>query len=209
MSAATIKTQDDLMQEAQHLAALCPRMAYALESLEPLRSRQRSDGFGALAQIIVGQQISISAANAIWQRLEIAGFITPSAVSRASDADLRSCGLSGQKIKYMTALARAEIDYQSFYAQSDEDVRAQLLPITGIGPWSVDIYLMFCLGRADVMPSGDLALQVGAQMLYDLPERPTAKALAQHSDAWRPHRSVAAHILWAYYAYVKNKEGIL
>lgn len=209
MTQNTLHSKKALNDQAHRLAQICPHMSRALDQVAPLTSRQRPDGFSAMVQIIVGQQISVRAAQAIWARLEQAQLTSKSAIIKCDDQSLRDCGLSASKMRYVRALAHSSVDSDALRDMPDDLVRQQLLPITGIGPWSVDIYLMFCLGRADIMPLGDLALQVAAQILYGLDKRPTPKELSDMSQSWRPYRSAAAHILWAYYAIEKSKEGIL
>jgi DNA-3-methyladenine glycosylase II len=126
----------------------------------------------------------------------------------ASDDDLRNVGLSRQKIRYARALAEARIDYKALRDTPSEEVIKTLVEVSGIGAWTAEIYAMFSLGRADVFAPGDLALQEAARVLYDLSERPKEKEFRRLSDAWRPYRSVAARILWAYYRVDKKREGI-
>jgi len=157
---------------------------------------------------IVSQQVSVASASAIWGRLEAAGMITPEAVRRASEEELRALGLSRQKAGYARALAEAGIDFTALRAATTEEVVSELTAVKGIGVWTAEIYAMFSLGHADVFAPGDLALQEAARLLYDLPERPKERALRQRAEAWSPWRSVAARTLWAYYHVEKNREGI-
>ena len=155
-----------------------------------------------------GQQVSVASANAIWGRMTSAGLTGPRKIKWASDDDLRAAGLSRQKIRYARALAEARIDFGALRDAPTEEVIATLVEVPGIGVWTAEIYAMFSLGRADVFAPGDLALQEAARILYDLPDRPKERALRDMAEAWRPWRSVAARILWAYYRMAKQREGI-
>lgn len=193
---------------AEWLAARYPRFAHALEQTGPLPLRLREDGFAQLLSAIISQQVSVASARAILAKLEAAGMTTPGPILATSDADLRALGLSRQKAAYARALAEAGIDYPALrHAETDEVIKT-LVAVKGIGVWTAEIYAMFSLGRADVFAPGDLALQEGARMLFDLSERPKDRALRQMAEAWSPWRSVAARILWAYYHVQKQREGI-
>lgn len=193
---------------AAWLAARDPRFARALADTGPLPLRLRGDGFPALVSAICGQQVSVASATAIYARLGAAGMDDPRSVAAASEEDLRALGLSRPKARYVKALAEADIDYDALRRMPTDEVIATLVHVPGIGIWTAEIYAMFSLGRADVIAPGDLALQEGARMLFDLPARPTDKALRAMAEAWSPWRSVAARLLWAYYAAMKSREGI-
>jgi DNA-3-methyladenine glycosylase II len=204
----TIESPQDVAEGAAHLARICPRMARAQALTGPLPLRRRPDGFAQLLNAIVSQQLSVAAADTIWTRLKAARLTGPRKIARASDTELRAAGLSRQKIRYARALAEARIDYRALRTAPTEEVIATLTQVPGIGIWTAEIYAMFSLGRADVFAPGDLALQEGARMLYDLPERPRERHLRQMAEAWSPWRSVAARQLWAYYRIAKDREGI-
>ncbi len=193
---------------AAWLAAAEPRFAHALALTGPLPLRRHADGFTALLDAIVGQQVSVASANAIWARMEAAGVTEQAAMARASDDDLRAVGLSRQKARYGRALASAGIDFNALRDVPTAEVITTLVAVPGIGAWTAEIYAMFALGRADVFAPGDLALQEGAKLLFDLPERPKEKAFRTMAAAWSPWQSVAARILWAYYHVAKSREGI-
>lgn len=203
-----IKSHDCVAEGAAYLAKIEPRFAAALELIGELPLRLRADGFEALLDAIVSQQISVAAANSIWQRLENARLIAPADVVSASEDDLRACGLSRPKIRYAKALAESGLDYAALRQTSTSDVIAQLVEIKGIGRWTAEIYAMFSLGRADVFAAGDLALQEAAKILFELPERPKEKDFNAMAEAWSPWRGVAARLLWAYYRVEKDREGI-
>jgi DNA-3-methyladenine glycosylase II len=203
-----IETADCVAEGAVWLGAREPRFAAALDMTGPLPLRRREDGFRALLSAIVSQQVSVASANAIWSRLEGAGFCDPAAMAEASEEALRGVGLSRQKARYGQALARAGIDFEGVRAVPDEEVVAVLTAVPGIGRWTAEIYAMFALGRADVFAPADLALQEAARMLFGLQARPSEKALRAMAEAWSPWRAVAARLLWAYYRVAKEREGI-
>ncbi|OIQ45450.1 MAG: 3-methyladenine DNA glycosylase [Roseobacter sp. MedPE-SW] len=193
---------------AAWLANHDPAFARALAQCGPLPLRRKPDGFGQLLSAIVSQQVSVASANAIWQRLTEAQLTTPSQIMAATEDDLRSAGLSRQKIRYSIALAQEAIDFEALRDLPTQEVITVLTKVTGVGVWTAEIYAMFSLGRADVFAPGDLALQEAAKALFDLPERPKERELRQLAEAWSPWRSVAARILWAYYHVAKDREGI-
>lgn len=203
-----IHSLDCVAEGAGWLAAQEPRFAHALTLVGDLPLRRHADGFTALLDAIVGQQVSVASANAIWARMEAAGLIEMPAVAAASDEDLRAAGLSRQKARYAKALASSGIDFMTLRDDVDEAVVARLVAVPGIGRWTAEIYAMFALGRADVFAAGDLALQEGARVLFGLDDRPSEKALRVMAEAWSPWRAVAARILWAYYHVAKSREGI-
>jgi len=170
--------------------------------------RLKADGFEALLSAIVSQQISVAAAASIWKRLEAAQLIMSADVRGATADDLRSCGLSRPKIKYVKSLAESGVDYAALREIPTEQVISQLIEIKGIGTWTAEIYAMFSLGRADVFAAGDLALQEAAKTLFDLDARPSENDFNLMAQAWSPWRAVAARLLWAYYRVIKDREGI-
>lgn len=170
--------------------------------------RRWPEGFAALLDAIIGQQVSVASAAAIRARMEAAGLFDETRVAEAHEDDLRAAGLSRQKARYASALARARLDYDALRAAPDDAVVAQLVALPGIGRWTAEIYAMFSLGRADVFAPGDLALQEAARLLLGLPERPSEKALRAIAEGWSPWRAVAARALWAYYRQAKGREGV-
>jgi len=203
-----IETPDCVAEGATWLAQVEPRFAAILPLCAPLPLRRTDDGFARLLWAIIGQQVSTASASAIWARLEGAGMTDPDTIVATSEDALRALGLSRQKAAYARALAEARLDYAALHRLTDSEVIARLTAIKGIGAWTAEIYAMFALGRADVFASGDLALQESARIVFDLPDRPTARALATMARDWSPWRSVAARLLWAYYRVAKSREGI-
>lgn len=199
---------EDVAEGAAWLATHEPRFAAALAQTGALPLRLKSEGFGGLLDIIISQQVSVASADAIRVRMGQAGLTTEVAVQAAGEEGLRAAGLSKPKARYALILAEEGLDYAGLRQLSDDEVMARLTAVTGIGPWTAQIYLMFSLGRADMFPAGDLALQVAAQALFELPARPKPEVLAEMAAAWSPWRSVAARALFAYYRILKNREGL-
>jgi DNA-3-methyladenine glycosylase II len=174
--------------------------------------RKRPAGFEGLASVVVGQQVSTASAAAIWSRFS-SRFepINAATVLAASDEDLRSVGLSGAKIRTLRAAAAAvengSLRLDRLQELSADEAHRALVAVKGIGPWTADVYLLFCLGHADAFPAGDLALQEAARAALGLDRRPDARALTALAEDWRPWRGVAAKVLWAYYRIVKAREG--
>lgn len=198
---------DDLAEGAAWLAAHEPRFAPAL-ALGPLPLRRWPEGFAALLDAILGQQVSVASAAAIRARMQTAGLWDEASVAAVSEDDLRAVGLSRQKARYASALARAQLDYDALRAAPDAQVMARLIALPGIGNWTAEIYAMFSLGRADVFAPGDLALQEAARVLFALDARPNERTLRALAADWSPWRSVAARALWAYYRVLKDREGV-
>ena len=184
-------------------------MARARAETGPWPDRLREAGFPALVQAIVSQQVSVASARAIGGRVEAAGLHDPDVVRAAEDEVLKACGLSRPKARYVRALADAGIDFDGLAHVPSDEVVDTLVAVPGIGRWTAEIYALFSLGRADVFPAGDLALQEAARLLYDLDGRPTEGQLRQMAEGWRPWRGVAARGLWAWYAVAKQREGVV
>jgi DNA-3-methyladenine glycosylase II len=189
------------------LADADPDLARAIEAAGRLPVRSRDPGFGTLLNIIMAQQLSTASAGAIWGRLEAAvDPMTPENLLRVHPRRLRTIGLSRQKALYARELARAlqrgDPDLDTLASMPDDEAIAALTGVKGIGRWTAEIYLLFALGRPDVMPADDLALQVAAQRIKKLDQRPTGRELRAMAEAWQPWRSVAARVLWHYYRIV-------
>jgi DNA-3-methyladenine glycosylase II len=204
-----IHSLDCVAEGADWLAAREPGFARALPLVGQLPLRREEDGFAALLRAIVGQQVSVASARAIWARLEALGLTQVTVMAAARDEDLRAAGLSRQKARYGRALAQAGIDFNALRGVPDAEVVQTLVAVPGIGVWTAEIYAMFALGRADVFAPGDLALQEAARMLFGLQARPSDKTLRVMAEAWSPWRSVAARILWAYYRVAKARDGVM
>lgn len=203
-----IETPECIIEGTTWLANAEPRFAHALSQTGQPPLRRRKDGFAALLDAIVSQQVSVASADAIWARMEAARLTGPRKILAASDEDLRAVGLSRQKARYARALASAGIQYEALREMPNDEVVSTLIEVPGIGRWTAEIYAMFSLGRADVFAPGDLALQEAARALFGLPDRPTERELRALSEAWSPWRGVAARLLWSYYHVAKDREGI-
>jgi DNA-3-methyladenine glycosylase II len=205
----TIDTAHDIAEAVAALALLEPRFAAIAASTGLPPVRRTSGGLAALLRIVIDQQISLAAGAAIWKRLEdrLAPFEAVRLLA-ASEEALRACGLSAGKVRTVRAVAAAaaagSLDFGRLESLPDEEASAMLVAVHGIGPWTADIYLLSCLGRADVWPVGDLALRVAAAAAFGLPERPTAAQLLDMGEPWRPWRAVAARLLWAHYRHLNG-----
>jgi DNA-3-methyladenine glycosylase II len=183
------------------LATLEPRFA----ALRPaLKFRRRDHGFAGLVRIILGQQVSTVAADAMWNKLALrAPTLTPATLLFLDDDALAACGFSRQKIRYVRALATAiqdgSLDLAALERLDDEAVVEALTALPGFGRWSAEMFLIFCLGRGDVWPAGDLGVVLGLQSLHGHPAKPAPAAAAALGDGWRPHRTAAALYLWQHY----------
>lgn len=203
-----LKGQSCVDEGAEYLARLDPRWKDLLEKTGPLPHRLRQGGFLGLFQILVGQQLSIHAARAVWNRLEAAGVTSATGVVATSDDQLRSLGLSRQKVRAAKELAAADLPFSKMNEMPLNQVMAMLMAQRGVGRWTAEIYMMFCLGRADVFAPGDLALKESARIVFDLEGRPSDREFTAMAEPWRPWRSVAARALWEYYRLDKGREGV-
>lgn len=208
-----IATEADLEEGMAVLGRLDPRWAEVIgrTGLPPLRRRE--GGFPGLVSIVVAQQLSVASARAVQARLEtVLTPLTPERVLGASDEEMRLSGLSRPKQRTLRAVASAVAGGRLALAElkgaSPEEVHAQLCAVPGLGPWTADIYLMFCLGHRDGFAAGDLALQEAARNIFGLEHRPNARELSALAETWRPWRGVAARLLWADYALLKRREGV-
>lgn len=207
-----INTRADILAGVMALRRTCPHMCRAFDAAGEPPLRRDPGGFQGLCHIVVGQMVSLASADAIWARLvsRLDPFDAWSMLA-LSEADLRGAGLSGPKIRTLRAVAKTvrsgALEFAILETQDDATVRETLMGIPGIGPWTADIYLLFCLGRTDAFAPGDLALQVAAQHLMALDGRPSSKALEAIAERWRPWRGVAARQLWAYYRTIKGRSG--
>jgi DNA-3-methyladenine glycosylase II len=209
-----LDTQADLEDAIHALVRLDPRLAPVLTVAGMPALRRREPGFAGLAAIVCGQQLSTTAAAAIWRRVSAA--FDPfhhDALKSARTDRLGRLGLSAAKIKSLKFIARelaTERLNLDVLAEEDADAaHATLTRLHGIGPWTADIYLLFCLGHGDAWPAGDLALQEAMRIGLGLKARPTAKEMQPLAEPWRPLRGAAAHLWWAYYHAVKKREGVL
>jgi DNA-3-methyladenine glycosylase II len=209
-----LNSQADLEDAIRVLVKQDPRLqpVFAVAGMPALRRRE--GGFVGLAHIVCGQQLSTASAAAIWARLSAA--FDPfhhDALRRARADRLGRLGLSAAKIKTLKNLAReiaAERVNLDVLANEDADAAHHtLVSLHGIGPWTADVYLLFCLGHGDAWPAGDLAVQEAVKIGLGLKSRPTPKEMAPLAEPWRPMRGAAAHLWWSYYRAIKKREGVI
>ena len=185
------------------LAEREPAFAAALARCGYPEPRIRERGYATLVRTIVGQQVSVKAADSMWNKLDaLIGATDPADMLRATDERLREAGMSRQKAGYLRSLAdevtRGRLDLANL-PDDDEEAIAALVRIKGIGRWSAEIYLLFAEGRADIWPAGDLAIQIAVGQILGHAERPSEKAIRGWAEAWRPHRGAAAIFAWHHY----------
>jgi DNA-3-methyladenine glycosylase II len=209
-----LNTQADLEDAIHALVKQDPRLRPVFELTGMPALRQREPGFAGLAAIVTGQQLSTASAAAIWGRLSAAFDPFDHESVRKARADrLGRLGLSAAKIKTLKNIAReltAERLNLDVLANEDADAAHNTLTaLPGIGPWTADVYLLFCLGHGDAWPAGDLAVQEAVKIGLGLKTRPTPKEMAPLAEPWRPLRGAAAHLWWSYYRVLKKREGVM
>src|ERR1700756_2458592 len=209
-----LHTQADLEDAIERLVKQDPRLKPILDVTGMPSLRRREPGFVGLAHIVCGQQLSTASAAAIWGRLSAA--FEPfhhEAVRRARADRLGRLGLSAAKIKTLKHIARELAEERlnlDVLANEDADAAHNTLTsLPGIGPWTADVYLLFCLGHGDAWPTGDLAVQEAVKIGLALKERPNPKQMAPIAEPWRPLRGAAAHLWWSFYRAVKKREGVI
>jgi DNA-3-methyladenine glycosylase II len=208
-----LHTDADLKAGLTRLLLADPRLQRVADKAGAFALRRREGGYVGLCAIVCGQQLSTASAAAIRNRL-FAAFdpFHHNTMRRARPDKLKRLGLSSGKIKSIkaiaTAISTAHIDLNAVGKMEADAAHAELVKLHGIGPWTADIYLLFCLGHADAFPAGDLAVQEAARIALNLRKRPDAKRLGKIAEAWRPWRGVAAHLLWAYYHAVKKRDVV-
>jgi 3-methyladenine DNA glycosylase/8-oxoguanine DNA glycosylase len=186
----------------KHLARVDTKLARVIREVGPRELVPRRGRYASLCRSIVGQQVSTKAAASVYERFRVAcgGWVTPERVDALRDADLRAAGFSRQKVASVRDLTRAvlagALHLDRMAGLDDEGVAERLLPIRGIGPWSVDMFLIFVLARPDVMPVGDLGIQNALQRMHRLPERPRPDEVLALTRRWRPYRSLGSFYLW-------------
>ena len=208
-------TLEDIATAREALAQADPALARAHAHTPAFEWRLRPGGYEGLFRMIVEQQVSVAAAASIWARVVagLDGQVTPQAVLALDVETLRTFGLSGQKAKYGHEIAHAHvdglIDFDHLERLSDEEAVARLVAIKGVGRWTAETFLMFCEGRLDVFPGGDVALQEAMRWADGATLRPREKEAYVRAERWRPHRGVAAHLLWGWYGAAKRGEIVV
>lgn len=202
---AIIRGAVDVEEGLAALVGIDPRLRAVAGVAGPLPLRLMEPGFAGLAHIIVSQMVSRSSADAIWNRVLAAiGEVTAERYLALEPAVLSQLGLSRAKSSALRqtaeAVSRGELDLAAIAILSAEEAKARLTSLRGIGPWTAEVYLMFCGGHADVFPAGDVALRTAVGAAFGVSPRPSSSAVEQMALAWRPWRSIAARLFWAYYA---------
>lgn len=201
-------THIDTTAALTHFTQADPHMATLLQGAiaetEPVvipQAKRTSEYFASIVSSIISQQISIHAAAAVLQRVRaLVGSLTPTSVLRHSPDDLRACGLSGQKVKYIlhNATMWDTVPINNFSAMTDEEVITELCKLYGIGRWTAEMFLMFSLTRPDVFSYGDLGLMNGLFAQYPHLKKHHVRKIKARVDSWAPHRTTAALVLWYY-----------
>lgn len=208
-----IANRDHLQQGVSVLAKMDKRMSIIIDQLDDIPLRARPPGFKGLAEIVVGQQVSKTAASAIFGRLtNLISPFEPEVFINAGEAPLIEAGLSRAKQITLTGLADAivakRLDLQDICNRPADEAIATLCQMKGIGPWTAEVFLLFCAGHPDVFPAGDVALQHACGWVHDHPEKPDAKQTRKLADRWAPLRGVAARVLYAHYGQVRKLSEI-
>jgi len=204
-----IASEADLHAHLDALTSAHPRFGEVHRAAGPVPLRRLNPGFRGLVWVVTGQQISAAAGRAIFNRVEeTLGTISPERLRDVEDARLKEAGMSAPKIRTLRAVSAAildgQLDVDRVADLEAEEAVAHLSAVKGIGRWTAEVYLLFALGHPDIFPAGDLALKEGVKMAFALQERPAEKELVARAADWRPHRSAAARLLWAYYGAVKR-----
>ncbi len=203
-----INTLEDIERELASLVLLDERLVRVVDIAGQVPLRRRSADFAGLCNIVVAQLLSVAAAASIWARLEaLVVPFEPDVLLSKSDEELLDVGLSNAKLRTLKAIAeelKAGLCLNEAVEWPGEVAHKRLCEIKGIGPWSADIFLLFCAGHPDVFPVGDVALQAAVQHALDLEVRPKGKELAEIAEAWSPHRGTAARLFWSYYRVMKE-----
>jgi DNA-3-methyladenine glycosylase II len=209
-----LNTQADLDRAIHALVEQDPRLKPVLKRAGMPALRRRDPGYAGLAAIVCGQQLSTASAAAIWARVSAA--FDPfhhDALRRARAERLGRLGLSAAKIKTLKNLARElaaeRLNLEALANEEADAAHNALTALHGIGPWTADVYLLFCLGHGDAWPAGDLAVQEAVRIGLGLKTRPTAKQMAPLAEPWRPMRGAAAYLWWTYYRALKKREGVI
>lgn len=200
-----------------HLSALLeldPRLAPVRAIAGEVTPRLNPSGFAGMAKVICGQQLSVASAGAIWKRFEaLPGALEPQGYLALDEASIRATGFSAGKFRTVRVVAEAAmagaLDFALVETLPAEEAVRYLVAHKGIGPWTAEVYLMFCAGHADVFPAGDLALLKAVHHGLGLDARPAIKEMISIAGAWAPHRSAAALLFWRYFAAMRDREGSL
>jgi DNA-3-methyladenine glycosylase II len=209
-----IDTPEGVHWHLDALIALAPQLQPIREAVGVVMPRVNPKHFAGMAKVICGQQLSVQSAAAIWSRFELLpGALEPETYLLLDEETVRGAGFSRGKFVSLRAVAEAvvagELDFAEVEALPAEEAIARLVALRGIGPWTAEVYLLFCAAHPDIFPAGDLALLKAAHQGLGLDARPTIKEMIGIAQAWSPHRSAAALLFWRYFAALKNRESSL
>lgn len=192
-----------MVEGLAYLSDRDPNLARILAEVDHVPLRRSTPDFPGLARIVIAQQVSVASARAVTERtVDTLGQLSARTISQATDDDLRQCGLTRPKQRTLRAIARAlpnEAAFRALNALRGRELEKALTEIKGVGPWTAQIYRLFCLGEADVVPAGDLALQKAAAWAMGHSERMPPDELIAQSELWSPWGGVAVRLLWAFY----------
>lgn len=209
---SVIRDEHDIAEGLAALIDLDPALLPVIEAAGPVPLRLSEPGFAGLAHIIVSQMVSKASATAIWSRMTARGPVSPESFLAHAPEVMAGFGLSRAKTSTIEGVARAivdgKLDLAILGAMSADEAMARLVALKGIGPWTAEVYLMFCLGARDIFPVGDVALRAALGHAFALPERPSLALAAERAALWRPWRSVAARLFWAYYAREMKRDAL-
>jgi len=209
-----IDTPEGVSWHLDALVGLVPKLAPIREQVGVVMPRVNPKHFAGMAKVICGQQLSVQSAAAIWSRFEVLpGALEPESYLGLSEEIVRGAGFSRGKFLSLRAVAEAVQTGALNFAEVDglpaEEAIARLVALKGIGPWTAEVYLLFCAGHPDIFPAGDLALLKAAHHGLGLEARPSIKEMIVLAQDWSPHRSAAALLFWRYFAAMKQRAGIL
>lgn len=212
-SMTVIRGDEDIRTGLAALLELDPSLSLIASGCGPVPLRLSEPGFAGLASIVVSQMVSRASADAIWGRIVKGTDLLTAENYLAIDPEISAgFGLSRAKaqtlLRIATAVAEGGLDLEALSKKEAATAMAELTAVKGVGPWTAQVYLMFCGGHADIFPTGDVALQAAVAHALDLEARPTASQLATLAEKWSPWRSVAARLFWAHYAVITRREAL-
>lgn len=204
-----IKSEKDIVEGLEKLGQLDETLLHIIKHTPSVPLRREQSGFPGLVRIIIGQHVSTASAAAIHARfVEAIHPVSPKHYLETPEETLIQIGLTRAKQTTITALSQAilneTLNLEEITQLDEHQAVAQLIAIKGIGPWTAEVYLLFCAGHPDIFAAGDLALREAVRHAYDMQTRPSEKELRQIATKWSPYRGIATRLFWSYYAYVKG-----
>lgn len=211
MTMKTVQTNQDIKQGLLALSKLDPKLSSIIKIAGDVPLRREEGGFAGLARIIIGQHVSTASAAAIHGRfIKHIKPVTCEAYLNTPEEILVTIGLTRAKQSTLTIVAMAildgKLDLDALHKLDAQEAIAKLTALKGIGPWTAEIYLLFCIGHPDIFAAGDLAIREAYRHAYDLEERPSEKQLRQLASKWSPHKAIATRLFWSYYEKIKGRE---